>query len=164
MIVKSGVADAINERLAKSAKSKEGISETIENNIRSVLLKGQLNDPVFFEKMSNLLEQIIQQRKSQALDYEAYLARIAELAKRVQDGGGEELPPSINTSELRVLYNNLGEEMAVALHEHLLVNVPDGWRGVGPREQRVKQAIFAIVEDEAEVERLFAIIEQQAGY
>lgn len=166
LIVKSGAATAINERLAKSVKSKEGISETIENNIRSVLLKGQLNDPVFFEKMSNLLDQIIQQRKSQALDYEAYLARIAELAKQVQDGGGEEMPPSINTPELRVLYNNMGEDedKAVALHEHLLANIPDGWRGVGPREQRVKQAIFAIVGDEAEVERLFAIIEQQAGY
>jgi len=65
-----------------------------------------------------------------------------------------------------VLYNNMGEnaEKTVALHEHLLANIPDGWRGVGPREQRVKQAIFAIVGDEAEVERLFAIIEQQARY
>ena len=113
-----------------------------------------------------MLDQIIQQRKSQALDYEAYLARIAELAKQVQDGGGEEMPPSINTPELRVLYNNMGEdeEKAIALHEHLLANIPDGWRGVGPKEQRVKRAIFAIVGDEAEVERLFAIIEQQAGY
>ncbi len=166
LIVKSGAAAAINERLAKSVKSKEGISETIENNVRSVLLKSQLNDPVFFEKMSNLLDQIIQQRKSQALDYEAYLVQIAELAKQVQDGGGEEMPASINTPELRVLYNNMGEdeEKAIALHEDLLANIPDGWRGVGPREQRVKQVIYAIVENRAEVERLFAIIEQQVGY
>ena len=92
LIVKSGAATAINERLAKSAKSKEGISETIENNIRSVLLKGQLNDPVFFEKMSNLLDQIIQQRKSQALDYEAYLARIAELPNRCKMVGVKRCP------------------------------------------------------------------------
>tara|TARA_B100000963_G_scaffold197778_2_gene172120 strand:- start:1253 stop:4303 length:3051 start_codon:yes stop_codon:yes gene_type:complete len=166
LIVKSGAAEAINERLAKSSKSKEGISETIENNIRSLLLKGQLNDPVFFEKMSNLLDQIIQQRKSQALDYEQYLARIAELAKHAQDGGGPEIPASINTPELRVLYNNMGEDedKAIALHKHLLANIPDGWRGVGPREQRVKQAIFAIVENRDEVERLFDIIKQQAGY
>ena len=100
LIVKSGAATAINERLAKSEKSKEGISETIENNIRSVLLKGQLNDPAFFEKMSDVLDQIIQQRKSNALDYEAYLSRIAELAKRVQDGGGEKIPPSITNPAL----------------------------------------------------------------
>ena len=110
LIVKSGAANAINERLAKSVKSKEGISETIENNIRSVLLKGQLNDPVFFEKMSNLLDQIIQQRKSEALDYEAYLSRITKLAKQVQDGGDDEMPPSINTPELRVLYNNMHKD------------------------------------------------------
>ncbi len=166
LIVKSGAANAINERLAKSVKSKEGISEIIENNVRSVLLKSQLNDPAFFDKMSNLLDQIIQQRKSQALDYEAYLAQIAELAKQVQDGRGEEMPASINTPELRALYNNMGEneEKVIALHEHLLENIPDGWRGNGPKEQRVKQAIYAIVENKAEVERLFAIIEQQVGY
>ena len=165
LIVKSGVA-AINERLNKSVKSTESISETIENNIRSLLLKGQLNDPVFFEKMSNLLDQIIQQRKSNALDYEEYLARIAELAKQAQDGSSEDIPASINTPELHVLYNNMGEdeEKAIALHEHLLANIPDGWRGVGAREQRVKQAIFAIVENRDEVERLFNIIKQQAGY
>ncbi|MDA8536380.1 HsdR family type I site-specific deoxyribonuclease [Alphaproteobacteria bacterium] len=166
LIVKSGAAKAISERLASTAKTKEGISETVENNIRSVLLKGQLNDPVFFEKMSNLLDQIIKDRKSQALDYEAYLVRIAELAKQVQQGGGNDVPASISTPELRALYNNMGEneEMAVRLHQHLVANIPDGWRGVGPREQRVKQAIFAVVNDKTEVQRLFQIIKQQAGY
>ena len=69
--------------------------------------------------------------------------------KKAQDGSGEDIPTSINTPELRVLYNNLGEDedKAIALHEHLLANIPDGWRGVGPREQRVKQAIFNIVEN-----------------
>ena len=56
------------------------------------------------------------------------------------------------------------EEKVIALHEHLLENIPDGWRGNGPKEQRVKQAIYAIVENKAEVERLFAIINQQVGY
>ncbi|MGB2534050.1 MAG: type I restriction endonuclease subunit R [Candidatus Puniceispirillum sp.] len=166
IIVKSGVAEAIRERLEATASSKGGIAETIENNIRSVLIKGQQNDPAHFEKMSKLLNQIVRERKSQALEYEAYLSRIAELAKRATEGDTDELPPSINTPELRVLYNNMGEdeEKALALHENLLANIPDGWRGVGPREQRVKQAIFAIVDDTAEVERLFAIIDQQAGY
>jgi len=166
LIVKSGAADAINERLANSNKSNESISETIENNIRSVLLKGQLSDPVFFEKMSNLLGQIIKERKSQALEYETYLLKIEDLAKKVQVGGDEEIPNKINTPELRALYNNMDqdEDKVITLNNELLKNIPDGWRDIIPREQRVKQVIFSIVNDESEVERLFQIIKQQNGY
>ena len=166
LIVKSGAAEAINERLSKQTKSKEGISETIENNIRSVLLKGQLNDPVFFENMSNLLEQIIKERKSEALNYEEYLKRIAELAKKVHDGESENLPESINTAGLKVLYNNLdeNEELALSLHENLKNNAPDGWREHSPSQNRVKGLIFEIVNDTDLVERLYQLIEHQMEY
>ena len=166
LIVKSGAAEAINERLSKTTKSKEGISETIENNIRSVLLKGQLNDPVFFENMSNLLDQIIKERKSEALDYEKYLKRIAELAKKVHDGESENLPESINTAGLKVLYNNLdeNEELALSLHENLKNNAPDGWREHSPSQNRVKGLIFEVVNNKDLVERLYQLIEHQMEY
>jgi len=41
---------------------------------------------------------------------------------------------------------------------------PDGWRGVQPREQVIKAALYRILKDEAEVERLFRIIKAQPEY
>ena len=46
---------------------------------------------------------------------------------------------------------------------------PDGWRGVGPREQTVKRAIFEALKkhgpvDTDEVERLFGIVKAQKEY
>ena len=41
---------------------------------------------------------------------------------------------------------------------------PDDWRGVAPRERIIKQALFGILNDVAEVERIFLIIKQQPEY
>ena len=41
---------------------------------------------------------------------------------------------------------------------------PDGWRGVLAREQVIKRAIFEVVPDQAEVERIFLIIKAQGEY
>ena len=41
---------------------------------------------------------------------------------------------------------------------------PDGWRGVSPREKTVKAALYDILKDEAEVERIFLVIKAQREY
>ncbi len=41
---------------------------------------------------------------------------------------------------------------------------PDGWRGVQAREQVIKAALYEILEDEAQVERIFLIIKAQGEY
>jgi type I restriction enzyme R subunit len=41
---------------------------------------------------------------------------------------------------------------------------PDGWRGVQAREQVIKAAIYGVVQDQAEVERIFLIIKAQGEY
>jgi len=41
---------------------------------------------------------------------------------------------------------------------------PDGWRGVQAREQVIKAALYQVLQDEAEVERIFLIIRAQAEY
>jgi type I restriction enzyme R subunit len=41
---------------------------------------------------------------------------------------------------------------------------PDGWRGVQAREQTIKQALYNILGDAGEVERIFPIIKAQGEY
>jgi type I restriction enzyme R subunit len=41
---------------------------------------------------------------------------------------------------------------------------PDGWRGVQPREQIIKAALYGILQDITEVERIFLIIKAQSEY
>ena len=41
---------------------------------------------------------------------------------------------------------------------------PDGWRGVQTREQVIKRALYDLLRDEAEVERIFLIVKAQGEY
>ena len=166
IIEKTGIASAIDTQLGSMKGDKNAIAETIENNVRSKIIKEHLNDPAFYEEMSALLDEIIKFRKEKAGKYEEYLNSIAELAKRVEAGKAEDTPENLNTPGKRALWSNLGGDEALALSIDIAVrNVrPDEWRGVQPREQTIKAALYEILHDKDEVERIFLIIKQQREY
>ena len=166
LIVKTGIAAAIATQLGGLKANKNAIAETIENNVRSKIIKEHLNDPAFFEKMSALLDEIIAARKARTIEYEEYLRRIAELARRVEAGQSEETPKVLDTPAKRALYNNMNQnkELALRIDETIKKVRPDGWRGVQAREQVIKAALYGILGDEAEVDRIFPIIISQSEY
>lgn len=166
LIVKSGIGNAVDALPEGIKGNEEAVAETIENNVRSKIIKDHLNDPAFYEKMSELLNEIIKARKEKAIEYEEYLKQIAELAKKVAGGEEQDTPDAIKTPGQRALYNNLGkdEELAMRVDRAVKQNRPSGWRGVLSKEQTVKSAIFEVLQDEDEVERIFSIIVQQGEY
>jgi type I restriction enzyme R subunit len=144
IIVKSGIADAINS-MPNGIKSDQGaIAETIENNVRKKIIKEHLIDPAFFEEMSKLLAEIIKERKANAINYREYLKKIAALAKKVNEGKSEETPEALVTIAQRALYNNLDKNEALAMQiDSAVKNVKrDGWRGNLPKEREIKAEIY----------------------
>jgi type I restriction enzyme R subunit len=192
LIVKTGIANAITSQLGGLKGNRNAVQETIENNVRRKIIKEHLNDPAYYEKMSTLLDEIITARKARAIEYEEYLKRIAELAKRVETGLAEDTPEQLKSSPaLRALYNNLkkaegtsarADRVAEAPGEYtvssdpvldLAMKVdaavrrvrPDGWRGIQARENTIKGALLPLLKnDVAEVERIFLIIKAQGEY
>jgi type I restriction enzyme R subunit len=187
LIVKTGIANAIATQLGGLKGNKDAVAETIENNVRSKIIKEHLNDPAYYEKMSALLDEIIAARKAKAIAYEELLKRYAELAKKVEAGQAEDTPAQLNTSGRRALYNNLKQgasfksamgaasaspgaagdnvlDLAMKI-DYVVKSVrPDGWRGVRAREQVIKSAMYGVLQDVTEVERIFLIIRAQAEY
>jgi type I restriction enzyme R subunit len=190
LIVKTGIANAINSLPNGLKGNKDAVAETIENNVRSKIIKEHLNDPAYYEKMSALLDEIIAARKAKAIEYEDYLKRIAELAKKVDAGQAEDTPEQMNTPGRRALYNNLKQgaasgsvscvaepsasygdtakddvlNLVVRIEEAVKRTRPDGWRGVQAKENVIKAALYEVLKDMAEVERIFLIIKQQKEY
>ncbi len=166
LIVKTGIANAIASQLGGLKGDKNAIAETIENNVRRKIIKEHLSDPAYYEKMSVLLDEVIAARKAKAIEYEEYLKRIAELSKKVQAGHSEETPEKLDTPGKQALWNNLGQDEALALKIDNIVREvrPDGWRGISPREKTIKAALYGILKDEAEVERIFLVIRAQREY
>ena len=165
IIIKSGIANAINALPEGIRNDRKAVAETIENNVRVKIVRDHLIDPAYFEEMSVLLDKIIQERKAEAESYEAYLKKIADLANRVTNPNNP-LPPSIKTNAQRALYNNLGknEQLAVSVDAAVKASRYADWRGNIPSENLIKQAIYQVLNDEAEVERIFEIIKQQNEY
>jgi type I restriction enzyme R subunit len=185
LIVKTGIANAIAEQLADMKGNEASIAETIENNVRSKILKEQLTDPAYFAKMSALLDEIIRLRKQKAIEYEDYLARIADVAKKVSAGKADDTPVQIKTAGQLALYNNLKDragphaaqeptgpllpadqalDRALRLDAAIKSRRPDAWRGVVAKEQMVKQAMYDVLRDIQEVDRLFPIVFAQKDY
>src|ERR1019366_3143257 len=131
VIAKSGMADAVN-RLPDGIKgNKSAVAETIANNVRSKIIKEHLNDPVFYDKMSALLKEIIADLKAKRIDYEEFLKRVAEqVIKPLQAGKTADTPAKLDTPGKRALYNTLGEneELALKIDEKVKAVRPADWR------------------------------------
>ena len=82
LIENLGIHKAIQEHFpegeTEDESSREAVAETIENNIRKKIIKEELLDSEFYAHMSDLLKEVIADRKAKAIDYENYLKRIFE--------------------------------------------------------------------------------------
>lgn len=166
LIVERG-EDAIKDFPASLAGNPPAMAEAIENNLRRVIIDEQPINPKYYEKMSELLDALIQERKSDARSYEEFLHKYVELSKKVMNpSGGLTYPKSLNTAAKRALYDNLGsnEELAIALNKDILSTRKDGWRGNMIKEREVLYVIQKYIPDEAEAERVFELVRNQAEY
>lgn len=192
LIVKAGLANAIDSLPAGIKGNKDAVAETIANNVRSKIIKEHLNNPAYYDRMSKLLDEIIDDLRAKRVDYEEYLKKIADLASRVQIGQAEGTPEVLrNQPWLRALYDNLIAKtaptaahavheappaffgvvdnatvaLAVAIDETVRRVRPDDWRGNQAKENEIKRALLPLLQNDAEeVERVFLIIKAQKEY
>ena len=144
LIVERGgeAVDALPEGIRKN---QESAAETIENNVRKLIINESPVDPAYYEKMSKLLDALIAQRRKGALDYKQYLAEIVQLTRDAKSPGGVHggYPASLRTPGQRALYNNLGknEALAAAVHDGIKASAQADWREYPIRQRQVRIAI-----------------------
>ena len=144
LIVERG-PDAVDALPKGIKKSEEAVAETIENNVRKLIINESPVDPAYYDKMSKLLDALIEQRRLGAISYREYLEKIARLTREAKTPGGESggFPAGVKTSAQRALYNNLGKDEALALKVDAAVhaNRQDGWRDNPLKTRKVRHAI-----------------------
>ena len=168
LIVERG-AGAVDELPESIAANPAAVAETIENNLRRVIIDEQPINPKYYEKMSLLLDTLIQERKIKALEYEDYLKEIVELTNQVANpasSSSDAYPNTLNTTAKRALYDNLdnNEALALALDGDIRAIRKDDWRGHVIKEREVRYVIREYIEDNAEAERIFEIVKNQREY
>lgn len=183
LIVERGEAatDALPEGIRKN---QEAMAETIENNVRRLIIDEMAVNPKYYERMSELLDALIEQRRQEALDYKAYLEKIVALTRKVSQPETQAYPVPINSPVLRALYDNLSavqglenslpaqdkvadtgaglaESVALRLDDEIRRVKKADWRGNKFKEREVRNAIKTVVKDDALAETLFGIVKAQ---
>ncbi len=193
LIIQTGIHDAIARKLNEKGKlSKNAIAEGIINNIRKTIIREQLTDPRFYERMSQLLDDLIQQSRADAAAYEAFLKKAEELVKRLDSKQSDgDIPAALHGKrEATVIYYNLPRILAAGSQAldrrvaeesaeygdrllHLALEIdrvmheraPAGWKGDQAREAQVLNALFPLLDRNREATlALFELVKSQPRY
>ena len=185
---REGIESVLPERIRSD---REAMAETIENNVRRIVIDEMAVNPRYYERMSKLLDALILQRRQESLAYKDYLDRIVALTKRIsRPETGSAYPPSINTAALRALFDNLDtepasktqeppppryagkptaadarEEKALALDRAIRRVKRADWRGNLFKEREVRNAVRSVLAGDDElVDAIFEIVKSQPDY
>lgn len=168
LIVKKG-EEAIKDLPDAVKQSKEATAETIENNVRRLIIDEMPTNPKYYQRMSELLDELVKQRKREDIEYRAYLTKIIELTKQVKNPEQSAYyPTDINSKAKQALYDNLGRNKvkALSVHESVMKYRQADWRGHYLKEKAIKiaikKALVGISEDE--LNNMLEIIKNQNEY
>lgn len=167
LIVKKG-EEAFGALPESFKQNKEAMAETIENNVRKLIIDEMPTNPKYYLLMSELLDELIKKRKQEYIEYQEYLNQIIALTNRVKNTMDESVDVRINTQAKRALYDNLGQdvEKAVQAHEAIMEARQADWRGNRLKEKAIKIAIREVLPDlsDEEIKELLEIIKTQHEY
>jgi type I restriction enzyme R subunit len=168
LIVKKG-EDAIKDLPEVVKQSHEATAETIENNVRRLIIDEMPTNPRYYQRMSELLDELVKQRKRADVEYREYLAKIIALTKQVKHPElSSYYPANINSKAKQAIYDNLGRDefKALAVHESVMGSRQADWRGNYLKKRAISIEIRRILTElsDEELKNIFEIIKNQNEY
>jgi len=149
LIVQLG-AGAI-DKLPKGIKADpKAVAETITNNMRKVIIDERAMNPKYYDKMSDLLDALIDQRRIGAIDYKQYLEQLIAQASRLGKRESDTVYPEwADTASKRALvdFGLPTEDTAILVDKAVMNSKPDHWIGNVMKEKKVKRAVRNVLPD-----------------
>lgn len=161
----AGAVDKLPEGIKRDP---EAVAETITNNIRKLIIDERPLNPKYYDRMSELLDAILEERRQGSLEYKDYLAKLLEHATKVGKGESDtEYPEWANNGARRALVDFFSPEhdIAIEVDKAVLQSKPDSWVGNPMKERKVKLAIKAVVPaDFDRLDDLFDLVKARHEY
>ncbi|ANN15138.1 restriction endonuclease subunit R [Amycolatopsis orientalis] len=167
LIVEMG-AGALSKLPAGIKKEPEAVAETITNNIRKLIIDERAMNPKYYDKMSELLDAILEERRQGALDYQEYLAKLLEHATKLGKGESDTpYPEWANNGARRALidfcYPSI--KLAIDIDATIWHTKPDSWVGNPIKEKKVKRALAQTLPDDFDrLDELFELVKARHEY
>jgi type I restriction enzyme R subunit len=167
LIVQLG-ASAI-DKLPKGIKdSPEAVAETITNNMRKVIIDERAMNPKYYDKMSELLDALIDEKRKGAVDYKIFLERLIVLAQQLGKRESDAVYPAWADSGAKRALIDFGlpsAHVASDVDRAVMLSKPDQWLGNRLKEKRVKRAIQAVLPADYErLDELFDLVRARDEY
>ena len=140
-------------------------AETVEANLREVIRKDSPFNPAYYGKLSIILQELIDKRKKEMLDYEEYMKELIELVKKARGKSANSYPESIKTPGMRALYDNLGQNEYLAIQTHKVIkdNALVGFRENRMKQRKLIGALAKLLGDEM-AQKIYDIIKLHDEY
>lgn len=144
LVVEKG-PDLVKELPEGLSSNPEAMAEAIENNVRKTIVDENPVNPKYYEQMSVLLDELIEQRRQKAIEYQEYLERIRELSRKVlhPEQTASAYPSSMDTNPKRALYDNFGKDevLATKIDSAIRYTKKADWVGDRFKEREIANAI-----------------------
>ncbi|MDA8039149.1 MAG: type I restriction endonuclease subunit R [Actinomycetota bacterium] len=167
LIVKLGPS-ALDKLPAGIKKDPEAVAETITNNMRKVIIDERPLNPKYYDRMSELLDALLEERRKGALEYKDFLAKLLEQAAKLGKAESDTAYPEwADDGARRALYNFFYPDLnlAVTIDRAVRHSKPDSWVGNKLKEKKVRQAIrSALPGDFDKVDDLFDLVKARDEY
>ena len=160
--------DAIDALPAGIRRNKEAVAETIINNVRMTIVGELALNPRYYEKMSELLDALVQQRRKNAISYKAYLQGLLDLASTLAKRESHVVYPDwVQNGAQRALFDFGWDDPSLACQVDAAIRraKPHDWLGNRLKERVVANAIRDILpKDFSRFEELFDLVKARDEY
>src|SRR5574344_283536 len=167
VIVASGIEKATQTLPDNIRKSKKSVALAIETNIASTIINNTPINPRYYNKMSELLKELIDMKKDQNLDYQEYIKHLVELVLKVKNPElSGEYPSTIHNIRLRGLYDILekDEEETLKVYSTLINSISNDFMESKMKQRELKLTIKTILSDESKSDEIFDLWKNTRGY
>lgn len=167
VIVASGIEKATQTLPDNIRKSKKSVALAIETNIASTIINNTPINPRYYNKMSELLKELIDMKKDQNLDYQEYIKHLVELVLKVKNPElSGEYPSTIHNIRLRGLYDILekDEEETLKVYSTLINFISNDFMESKMKQRELKVTIKTILSDESKSDEIFNLWKNTRGY
>lgn len=157
------------EKLPKGIKdSPEAVAATITNNMRKVIIDERAMNPKYYDKMSELLDALIDERRKGAIDYKKYLERLIDQAQKLGKRESDAVYPTWADNGAKRSLLDFGlpaADIAIAVDRAVMLSKPDHWIGNVMKEKRVKRALRKVLPDDYDrLDELFDLVKARDEY
>lgn len=165
LILKNGES-AIDKLPSSMRRNKDAVASTVANNVRSTIIDKHDINPAYYDKLSKLLDSVLDDWRQGVLEYKEYLRKILEVGRQVEGRDDGDMPAALTTNAMRSLYDfGFAEGLVLELDNVILSSKPHNWIGHMMKEKIVRRALLKhLGSDYSRIDELLNLVKKQDEY